>query len=399
YDEMIYRDELMKALHYIHTIVSDSTIPKDNNPTLSVTSDHRRHLNIGIFGNRGSGKTSFLLTLLRILDGRDTNTGDIGKYDLVNNFIGKTGSKKLIIEKLHKDIIVGGLLEPSRMESDSRIVTEIFTQMIELLKTQVNESRFCKKRWEENEKELRNSISAVNKNLPTILNVDRLKHAYSERGVQGVQDEIMENRSGERLEKSLWYFTKICLTILDKKYIVFGLDDVDMSCERAFEVMESLRLYLTHNNMLVLLTGDENLFNIILFEEFRKKLWAKQDETGKEFVVNIVSQYLQKILPPGLKINLKQLSTSEFRNIYIFTKESKTEKPEYSNFPEMYQKFINTCLSTDLNQIDALEDYFYLIPEDIRRLTILNKLMLDNSNGNKNGSKGVKRSYIVKSAH
>lgn len=132
--------------------------------------------------------------------------------------------------------------------------------------------------------------------------------------------------------------------------ILIFFDDVDLSAHRCPEVLETIRNYLNHPNIVVFVSGDFKVFSEIICLEFLKKEGVNSDDYDKVFIpnqqlgnqeTNLYSalelrkersqEYLKKVLPPSFRFYMKKLTDRDkSRFSYEFTTEKDSKGPTLS---------------------------------------------------------------------
>lgn len=258
----------------------------------------RYHNTITLSGSRGSGKTSFLLSLRE--DFKDS-----------------------------EDVLFIEIIDPTLIEEKGHIFLNIVTRVKSLIddqKLDYNDEKYLK--WNETLKKLATGLpmlDGINGGLDpsdwndtTFVMMDGLKR------VDGANN----------LE---WYFHQyiyMSLQILDKKYLMIAFDDVDTDFSKGWPVLEVLRKYLTSPQIITFLSGDLDLYSFLV----RKKQWKNfgktllkneydKDDTNKiiysneypELVEKLESQYMMKLLKPEYRITLSTISSKlKSKKIKIF---------------------------------------------------------------------------------
>ncbi|MDO7487585.1 hypothetical protein Q5O89_20870 [Peribacillus frigoritolerans] len=125
-------------------------------------------------------------------------------------------------------------------------------------------------------------------------------------------------------------------------------DDVDISSERCSEVLDVIRTYLSHKNIVVFVSGDYNTFAEALTLEFLQREKIPEKHYKEEFVLTsreeilsgvvknrtiletrkqLSQEYLKKTLPPSLRFEMKALNNIDKMSFkYEFENEKSKEK-------------------------------------------------------------------------
>lgn len=308
----------------------------------------RRHNAITIHGTRGSGKTTFVLNAIAKLTGAHKNLIDLGVLD--PTLIGSKENLFLLI--LHRI--------KARIESKCRVDPDAepngsWTKSLEklagglcLLDGVGRDSQLASEQWED-------------------------AHYAMEQGLSKAAE-------GQELESNFHHMIECALKVLGGDAFILALDDIDTNFEQGWQVLETLRRYLTSPRLIIVLSGDMDLYAMLVrgrqWKQFPENL-LKHDEamnrTIGDMVGHLQGQYLQKILPPAYRIDLAM-----FRNIggqiRVRGDSTKDDGEEVRTFlgrnVEAVAGYRNEGLATALNLIGR---------QPIR--TILNILSLMDQNG------------------
>lgn len=240
---------------------------------------------ISIFGERGVGKTSFLMSLRNHLKTAKEDDGENLKYGDI--YLLPTIDPTLIEEKGHIFLLIISLLD--------KAVKNCLRKGNTNCDVDVNERRWSKKK------------ALLAKGLPS-LKLDGM--TYHE--PQWNEDEYVMNRGLEsvtaafELEANFHKLVNLALNILEKKAFVLMFDDIDVDFKRGWDLLETARKFLTTPQMILIISGNMKLFS----KNVRKQQWHnlgkellinEKDEKGaheyyNQLVNEIEGQYLLKIL-------------------------------------------------------------------------------------------------------
>lgn len=226
---------------------------------------------IFINGSRGTGKTSFVNTLLD---------------DIKND------------SKYNDSIVLLDFFDPTMIEEKA----EIFLTIISLIKQKVmdkiqNEKNEVirlqeTKLWESYLESLAEGVLLMDesKNPQTFWD-DSIHIMY--RGLDVVN-------SSFKLRDNFRIFVKKSLELLGKKFFLLVIDDVDTNTDKAYCLLEKIRKYLCIPEFIVIVTGDINLYEAIVE--------AQKENVDKNKQFELSDQYLRKILPINNRISLKSIN-------------------------------------------------------------------------------------------
>jgi hypothetical protein len=319
-DNIIQKSALKEVATHIDSIVSEiekyhKVVDK---PGFCPELDHypREHNTITISGGRGSGKTSFILSLQHLINEND------------NEELVKCG-----IEKLHnKRFSTLGLVDPTRVSTKEHILINVISRIKkrveEYHKAHIKKTESTYRDWKKSLEKLARGISQLEK-IGTTQNFNG--DHWDDPMV--IMDEGLDNAvSGFNLEFHLHAYIRKSLVIIDQNAFIIAFDDIDTRFEAGWPVLETIRMYLTTPQLVVILSGDLELFSTLIRNEqwklfdknlltYDSKLVEKRDKTSQEKnllmdqVDELEEQYLLKILPASTRVTLqssKELSSKLF---------------------------------------------------------------------------------------
>jgi len=259
---------------------------------------NRYHNTISINGERGAGKTSFLLTLRACLNGelKDCLNGEVEK-------------EKNIVSKTY----VLGIIDPTLISTRQHVLLLILSLIQKAVNRKFNDissdfDESKKDKWHEylvNLAEGLNQIDNIGTN-PLSSNIWDDSGLVIERGLE------LAN-AGLNFEKNFHIFIKESLEILDKKAFILFLDDIDTDFSKGWEILETLRKFITTPQIIPIMAGNFSLYEKLvrenrwqLFEKLLKFEDRKKDL--EQQVDELTEQYLMKILQPSNMVNLHKFS-------------------------------------------------------------------------------------------
>lgn len=248
------------------------------------------HDTISLFGSRGAGKTTFLLTFV---DRIKREYPDVLCLEHIDPSLiePKLHPFVSILASLHREVERSGMIT----ECDScdqrfdkyRSYTQLYTQLLKSLP----------------------SIDGVGKDN---LYENWVDNEYvAQKGMQRAeiynQLDILFNR-----------YVKLTLELMGKKVLVIPFDDIDTDFHKGFEILEVIRKYLINRQIVSILTGDMELYAKLVRQaswqcftpDYLKSEIEYSGYKGRDFanmVDQLEDQYLVKILKPERRIQLKTL--------------------------------------------------------------------------------------------
>lgn len=273
---LIHSDEFEKAKSWINVRIEK--IKKKE-----IDEKERVHDTITILGSRGSGKTSFLLSLLNTY----TSSEDVEVIDII---------------------------DPTLIEEKGHIFLTIISQIADVVEKKLSKSDcnpeskayLTKNQWKEKLKSLAAgipSIDGIGGNYDTWQDPEFIM----DKGLRSV-------RAAKKLESDFHELLKLGLEILGKKVFIIALDDIDIDFRKGWPVLETIRKYLTSPYLITLLSGDLKLFSKAIrkqqWKNFGKALLKNEGEQlhkmddYEDLVTEMEGQYLQKVMQPQRRIHL-----------------------------------------------------------------------------------------------
>ena len=272
----------------------------------------RYHDVITLHGKRGSGKTTFLLSALKLLqepDERKKNFKDIDEE-------GKENKKWQHLDNL----CVLEILDPTLFGLHEHLLLSLLAKIAYVVRSAVQlgsisscdyQRAHCKlEKWENCLRQFAKALKHMGETR------DDLDGNMSKETVQWDDAEFIFEQNMESakrsfgLEREFHSFLNDSLTLIGKKAFVLALDDIDTRPQIGWHVLEVLRRYFTSPQLVVVLSGDMELFKTIIEKQQLKIFdlnFASDAEVRKEFksrVDGLTEQYLLKILRTPSRINL-----------------------------------------------------------------------------------------------
>ncbi|EJM78899.1 hypothetical protein [Pseudomonas sp. GM55] len=265
------------------------SIPKESFADFKETelSYPRTHNAALIEGGRGSGKTTFLLTALQRLN--NANDEEAG----------------LIAQQLH----VLPMIDPTLIETKENIIIVILS-MIEAATAHAPG----------NYDQLDKAKQALAEGLGLLDGIGS-NSAYGSEWEDAnwvMSRGLNKAMKGRLFERKLGAYIEAALRLLKKEAFVVAFDDVDTNFAHGHAILETIRKYLTSPRLVLLLSGDLDLYGRLLrrgiYDTFGDKV-LKQDPDiiggDKQNVANAVleleEQYLLKVVPPQNRISMLPL--------------------------------------------------------------------------------------------
>lgn len=273
-DQQIHQEDLVKAMEIIRRQLQNTGVKENSGVFLS-----HLYRTIGVFGDRGSGKTSFMVSLL-------------------------TKCQKEL-----KNAEVLRMIDPTLVEHKKPIILSVISMIqrkveLELRKRECQssvDSYQQKRKWDKLMEKISSGLVAVDNVGKDFDNAMWQDEAYvMHTGLAKVMD---SNDFEENLRKMI----SEALRILDKDAFILAFDDIDVDVEQGWQVLESLRRYLSDVQVISIVSGNIKLYGTLVRNHLVCNL-NMAEENAREMMANeLESQYMLKLLNPSNRINLLSL--------------------------------------------------------------------------------------------
>ncbi|ANE73990.1 P-loop NTPase fold protein [Dickeya solani] len=319
----------------------------------------RSNNTIFINGQRGTGKTTFLRAMLDFYSEEKNNSDGICPL---------------------------AFIDPTLIETHQNILIDIVVKFKQLYDSKLN---YCAD--EEKSQRLNKCLEEMAEGLK-LASHHKTNHDKHDDG-WFLNQALKSAKSGQYLEERLHYFINAVAKILNKKLFIIAIDDVDTHTKKAYEVLETIRRYLNHPRVVVLISGDLRLYNHIVKNQKQLELQSggkqgNDEKETKDLVSNLTQQYMAKILPAYQRIDL-QLLIQLFENKngkVLFSKNGKvyqgiddSEQSAGEKSPDLLFDIISLTLKIK----DTQQKYYhnFILSQPIRTVVQLLKMILVNQEG------------------
>lgn len=294
----------VNELEQVRVLIEQSV--KDANGYVDAKAPFRRkHDTIMLAGVRGSGKTTFMLSLLNFIKNDISGTSAI-----TFSFVDKNS-----IEVLN-------IFDPTLIEDK----VHVFVNIISLIKDRVYEkAKKCNgftdfdssdgigfREWEEIFKKLADGLPAIN---------GVGKDGFS--GDEWLDSEFVMSKglgrahAANNLEKNFHDFVRQSLKYIGKTAFLLCFDDIDTNFSKGWPVLEVLHKYLTTPQFITVLSGDPHLYSTLIRDQqwrnfsvrqLRMECRTRDERHGfKETVAHLEEQYFLKLLKAERRVFLTSL--------------------------------------------------------------------------------------------
>ena len=289
-------EDIKQAQDFSKTTPKQRSVDDDGYP-------HGSGLTYFIDGTRGAGKSTFL------------------RYAYQHTGIQSNGERQDQHNKVTSDRAVNVLplmyLDPSRIESSEHVLLHILKRLKQLAKCCQDRSASGEREQENFRKffqDLAGGLHVLNGNKSGLDDMDA--ELFLDHGLERAAD-------SQRLRSKLHSVIGSVCTMYGADALVLAIDDADTKAELAMEVLECLRKYLDSPQVVALVTGDLEMYSLLVQNHFQKD-FAREDKglnadrrkQQDRMVEHLEDQYLLKLFPIQRRVQLKTLHTLSERQPY-----------------------------------------------------------------------------------
>lgn len=270
------KNRISKRLDWVKRHAKEETHQRDASLTVPSGSGWVSFID----GTRGAGKSTFMHTALKL--------------------IGEDKSK-------FSDLAVVGCIDPSRIEANEILLLTLLHALKEKVAVVLKRPPQCetdkdnRKKWEKAFHKVAGGLVMFQKDHHPLKELD--EDLFLDIGIE---------RAGHsaKLREHLSQLFEVSCELLNAKALLFAFDDADTNSKHAIALLEVIRNYLDTPRALVLLTGDLELYALLVRQNFRSELttgnpseWGGQNPANDRSVQqsrmldHLEEQYLLKLFP------------------------------------------------------------------------------------------------------
>lgn len=295
--ELLHKTQMKLLLAKIKQImasVADFRRQFEGGQRPSAISHRRHHDAILLSGARGTGKTTFLLSALHKLQAEQVD----GKYAFC------------VFEPV----------DPTLFGCNEHILLTLLSMIAEKVRRgrDLCETSSCGhagssadwENWERQLKELAKGLRTVGEQREDIGSEPSARKDVWDDAEYLLEQGMDSARSSYELEYKLHGFINASLRLLNKDAFVLGLDDVDTRPGIGWHVLEVLRRYLTTPQLIVIVSGNMELFQKLVERQQLKNFgldFSSSKDVLQSFapqVTELTNQYLLKVMRAPMRIEL-----------------------------------------------------------------------------------------------
>lgn len=208
-------------------------------------------------------------------------------------------------------------LDPSRIESSEHVLLHILKRLRHLAKSCPDRSAASEREQENFRKFFQDLAGGLHVLSGSKSGLDDLDaELFLDHGLERAAD-------SQRLRGKLHSVIGSVCTMYGADALVLAIDDADTKAELAMEVLECLRKYLDTPQVVALVTGDLEMYSLLVQNHFQKDfasedkgLNADRRRQQDRMVEHLEDQYLLKLFPIQRRLQLKTLHTLSERQTY-----------------------------------------------------------------------------------
>lgn len=316
----------------------DYSIADKSYITSHITSQQHIYPNniVAFLGDRGSGKTSCLLSALEIF-----------KRNIVND--GKT---------LNDDILVLDIIDPSFFDNDHNILEFFIGEFYKQFKNDI-------KKYDNLTTDERNEIKKIQTEFSNVKHaIEFIDTKYTEDPIDEL-DDVKRLSSGIELSHSLNRLITCYLKFKGKKCLIIVIDDLDLNINASYRMMEQIRMNLVQPNVIILMAA--KLEQLKLGIENSLIGYVENKLIDRQEISEMASRYLDKLLPIGHRVFMP--ASDSFMKVELQIKDNGKDvivpaMTQYAVLQLIFQK-------TRFLFYNHEDHASYIIPRNLRELRML----------------------------
>lgn len=315
-------------------------------------------------GERGSGKTSCMMSVAKLLDGN-------GKTDVFNKY---THLKTINFRSLN-------LIEPSFFDEYNNIISLVVSQIYTMFKTKRNENEeFADNDIRLRERDIIQCFDRIQRSLSQMLDAENNKPEDIDGLVNLAAAVNLRDDIRDLVNKILDYLG------YNNGVLLVPIDDIDLNSSQATAMIEQIRKYLVNKNIIILMALKLDQLSQLKKQQFIKDYATLLDNRGirMESINEMTERYISKLIPNSQRIYLPESEAFLFSPITIVL-----ENLEEIKFPSLRQSVTELIFrKTRYLFYNSPGNTNFIVPRnlrEIRQLTSMLAIMNDYVDEVKNG--------------
>lgn len=285
FSESIFKEIYKKSYESIAEIMKINDVEKKKERA-EKEHDHEDFNNIIAFiGDRGTGKTSCMISLAKSLKEKKD------KKEKIEEILGL--GHEIMALLIKKKFYLTRVIDPSHLTKNSNILENILADMFRAFKEELEDSK--KDINQDEKRKVLKSFTEVYENLKTI-NLSKEK-LFEKEGI----DALLKLSSSNNLRRNIMRLVNEYLKFMNggSETLVIQIDDIDLNTRHAYEMVEQIRKYLIIPNVIILMAVKLEQLSDIITQKYLKEYKESIDKENikLEDVSHMTEKYLEKLIP------------------------------------------------------------------------------------------------------
>ena len=402
----IFFEQYKKALECIADFVMQSPNDSQNQSDNANFTKQQSYNNIFVFiGDRGSGKTSCMLTVNDIITHKNNYNNAINSIfeEIPEQEDDKEapilkGKRKKIRNEVNeyyrniRDIFFeykflnSGTIDPTLFDNKHNILELFIGTLYKKISEDIKKQEYFL--YNSNHDKIVKAFQDVKEHL-TLLTEARHKAEYED-ALQDIHDLTSVIDIKHDIDTLINYYLSYMKEITSsasKIKLVLSIDDIDLNMSNAYIMIEQIRKYLSHPDLIILMAVKmgqlANVIRINYFNEFKVLLKQERDSheinnNYKETINEIVERYMVKLFPLNQRIYLPDIEKilNEKMAVYKLNKRGEHIKIEDSDKEILKYQILNLIyLKFRILFYNTPQKTSYIVPRNLRELLNLTTLL------------------------
>lgn len=299
-NEVVHSQQLVDFKNIVASIVKRAKVSKKQ--SCNELDFDRSHDVITVHGQRGVGKSTFMFSAIRAVTRQkyfDENELSICPLGVIDPTMmgGRENILLIILQKIKERVESAQLKKTCNPDSSSECLYA---------------------GWRKKFKLLGEGLQTIGEFIDGKINSNKSHEVDSQ---LWLSDSLSKAKHGAELERDFHEVLRGALELIGNDAFIIGVDDVDTRFEAGWPVLETIRKYLTSPKLVVVLSGDMELYTELVRHAqlkmfgFELRNPPKDGSRESRLIETLIEQYVMKILPPQNHIRLKLMN--EYSNVYL----------------------------------------------------------------------------------
>lgn len=315
-NESLFKDSYDKALNVIYDFIQESQKNDKNSDKDSAsvffrqTADSVKNNVVAFLGDRGTGKTSCMLSVANMLRKINSCEND------------KNGEK--IKNSCKKGFEILETIDPSFFDEKANVLEVVLGRLFSNFRKKVDDGytqgfkdNECKKN------ELFKSFQEIK---------ECLTHMNAEKCVceEDTAEGLLKLTASVDMRNTIENLVQNYLDFIGRDYLVISIDDIDMHTEHAYEMAEEIRKYLKQPKIIVLMALKLEQLEETIELHFNKIMSEKI--VPKSTIVDMALKYVIKLIPENNRVYLPSVNVFADREVNVYRKSENGKGKEYKGY-------------------------------------------------------------------